>query len=555
MNILKTLKHLYPQDYQKVYDKIELLINKDKKVKETSWVSQEDVMLITYGDSIKKENERPLQTLNRFLDEHTNDEIKNVHILPMFPYTSDDGFSVVDYEEINPELGTWEDIKALAKDRGLMFDAVINHISKSSEWFKGYLKGDEKYANYFIECDPTLDYSDVVRPRALPLFYPYETNKGIKHIWATFSEDQVDLNYENSDVFIKMLEILINYAQRGARFIRFDAVAFLWKKLGTTSIHLPETHMIVKLMRYVLDQCVPGTFIVSETNVPHDENITYFGNGLDEAHMVYQFPLPPLTLFSFVTGDATKLNLWAKSLNETKLTNKTTYFNFLASHDGIGMRPTEGILSADEVQLLADHVSRNGGKINYKINKDGSLTPYELNVNYQDAISNPDDSQKVRINKFMASQTILLSIIGVPGIYIHSLLGSRNDYVGLAESNINRRINREKLNYDLLINEITDEKTTRHIVFNEYLKLINLRIKYQAFSPTSSQTVLDLSPHVFSIIRHHEKTNEKILVIVNVSNKQLNLDTTYEGIDIIEQEIISNEIIMNPYQYRWILMK
>jgi sucrose phosphorylase len=355
-------------------------------------------------------------------------------------------------------------------------------------------------------------------------------------------------------VLIHILEILIKYAKNGARFIRFDAVGFLWKKIGTSSIHLHETHLLVQLMRYVLDQTVPGTIIVSETNVPHKENITYFGDGTNEAHMVYQFPLPPLTLFSFVSGDATKLTDWARSLDDTRLTNQTTYFNFLASHDGIGMRPVEDILNHEEKQMLVNHVTVNGGKISYKNNKDGSTTPYELNISYQDAVSKLGDTQKIRIAKFLGAQVILLSMIGIPGIYIHSLLGSRNDYEGLESSKINRRINREKLNYDLLAKEIKDSKSTRYQVFNQYLDLIDIRKQHKAFSPFSSQEVLSLDHRVFSLIRSDEKTSERILVLVNVSDQEIKLDTLYQGKDLMHQEHVRDKIILKPYQYRWILL-
>lgn len=554
MSILNKLEVLYPNNYKDVYSKIQFLIEKYKVNTKTPWVSEKDVMLITYGDSIIKKNQKPLKSLKIFLDTFTENEISNVHLLPMFPFSSDDGFSVIDYEKINPELGSWDDIKSLSENHGMMFDAVINHISKSSKWFQGYLNGDQLYKHYFIECNPNLDYSDVVRPRALPLYYPFQTSEGTKYVWATFSDDQIDLNYENPNVFLNMLEILIGYAKKGARFIRFDAVGFMWKKLGTSSIHLEETHLLVQIMRYVLDQTVPGTIIITETNVPHHENVTYFGDGYNEAHMIYQFPLPPLTLYSIITGSAKKLNAWANDLNETKLTDQTTYFNFLASHDGIGMRPVENILTKNEKQLIIDHVLFNGGKISYKNNKDGSTTPYELNISYQDAVSKLGDTQKVRVSKFMATQVILLSMIGIPGIYIHSLLGSRNDYEGLESSGIYRRINREKLDLDFIEKELKDTKSTRHQIFYQYLSLINLRKKYTAFSPISSQDVVKIDDRIFSILRHDRENNQKILVLVNVSSEEIQINKAITGVDIIQDELIEESIMMNPYQYRWILL-
>ncbi len=549
--LIKKLTLLYGSRSEEVYTMIHGLINNSERSAAKSWISENDVMLITYGDSIKKIGERPLVTLNNFLNKYGDDAITSVHLLPMFPFTSDDGFSVVDYRKISDDLGTWEDIDKLASNYNLMFDAVINHISKSSEWFQGYLNGDDKYSNFFIECSDDVDYSMVTRPRALPLFYDYESNQGTRKIWATFSEDQVDINFQNPRVLMEILDILIMYSRKGSKYIRFDAIGFAWKKLGTTCMHLEETHALVQIMRHVLDIVVPGTIIITETNVPHMDNISYFGNGHNEAQMVYQFPLPPLVLFSFITGDTSKLSEWADSLKDTPLTSDTTYFNFLASHDGIGMRPTEGILSDKERQIIVANTINNGGKINYKNNSDGSKSPYELNINYLDALTNTEASDEERILRMLASQVILISVVGVPGIYIHSLLGSRNWYKGVEESGINRRINREKLDVDLLVREIESD-IIRSSIFSEYKRLINIRKERTAFSPFASQEVLFLDKRVFAFIRENRDTMDKVLVLVNVTDDIVELSTNFVGTDIINDEQIKEIIKLEKYQCRWV---
>src|SRR5690625_2389227 len=334
--IIEKLDFLYGNtnyDVEEIYKQIEEIINKysGKGKSDNSWVSEEDVMLITYGDSIREEGKPSLQTMKEFLVEYV-DSVNAVHFLPFFPYTSDDGFSVVDFREIDPELGSWDDVNEIADQYELMFDAVINHISKESDWFKGFLNNDPKYQDYFVEADPNLDYSQVTRPRALPLLTPFDTDQGTKYMWTTFSDDQIDINYKNPKVLLEIIDILNMYAKNGAKYLRLDAIGFMRKKLGTSCIHLDETHALIKLMRDVLEVSAPGTILITETNVPHEDNISYFGNGYDEAHMVYQFPLPPLTLFSFLKGNAKKLTEWAASLEPT--TTETSYFNFLASHDG-----------------------------------------------------------------------------------------------------------------------------------------------------------------------------------------------------------------------------
>lgn len=549
---------LYGDRSREVYDNlIELVGNwklKAGQPDKKGWVCENDVMMITYGDSIQQDNEVPLVTLKKFADRYLKDTITAIHILPMYPYTSDDGFSVVDYYSINEELGTWEDVKKLAAGYDMMYDAVVNHISKSSRWFKGYLACEGKYRDYFIEADPEGDYSKVIRPRVLPLLTCFDTREGKKHIWTTFSDDQIDLNFKSPGLLLEVLDVLLYYANNGARFIRLDAIGFIWKENGTSCMHLEQTHAVVKLMRAVLDMVFPGTILITETNVPHADNVSYFGNGSDEAQMVYQFPLPPLVLFSFITGNAYKLGTWAKSLEKMPLSCGTTYFNFLASHDGIGLRPAEGILTADEMDLMLETVMKHGGRISYKLESDGSKSPYELNINYMDALTDPDSQDiRKRADRFLAAQSILLSVAGVPGIYVHSLLGSQNWNEGVEQSGINRRINREKLNYGRLCRELDDGRNIRSMVFNGFSKLIRLRRKQPAFSPEASQEVLFLDERAFSFIRHNSASDEKILVIVNVSDHEYEVRYDCCGVDIISgEEVNCGTIHMMPYQTRWI---
>ncbi len=520
------------------------------QIEKEEWLTEKDVMLITYGDTLQMKERTGINALHDFLVKYVGDAISCVHLLPMYPYTSDDGFSVVDYKTINPDLGSWGDINHLAKDYKLMFDGVINHISKSSDWFRKFLAGEESYKDFFIVADPAADYSQVVRPRALPLLTPFETKEGRKYVWTTFSEDQVDLNFKNAKVLIEILDVLITYAIHGAKFIRLDAIGFLWKEDKTKCIHLPETHEVVKLIRKILDIYAPGTIIITETNVPHKENISYFGNGGDESHLVYQFPLPPLVMFTLLKENALKLTKWAKSL-ET-LYPHTAYFNFLSSHDGIGVRPAEGILTEEERQFLVDNTLKNGGEVSYKDNGDGTKSPYELNINYQDALAGAEVCDELRIKRFLAAETILLSLKGMPGIYIHSLLGSRNDYYGKTTSGIPRRINREKLNAEIL-EEALNNDTNRKVIFNGFLRILNIRKCHSAFSPVASQEILELDPGVFGLIRSNKETNEIIYVLINVSNDKITLELeNLEGTDLLSDTKVKSVICLNPLQSMWI---
>ncbi|MGG1313688.1 alpha-amylase family glycosyl hydrolase [Cohnella laeviribosi] len=550
--LVEKLEFLYGSRGLELADRIMEMVKKHTEGRERPakpWVTERDVMLITYGDSIVADGQPPLAVLHEFLKQYVGDTVSAVHILPFYPYTSDDGFSVVDYRTVSPALGNWQHIRELSKDYDLMFDAVVNHISRSSKWFQGFLQDREPYNQYFIEADPSLDYSRVTRPRALPLLTKVETAAGEKYVWTTFSDDQIDINFANPNVLLEILDILLQYTAFGARFIRLDAIGFLWKKIGTTCMHLPETHTVVKVMREVLDMAAPGTILITETNVPHEDNISYFGNGYDEAQMVYQFPLPVLTLFSFLTGNAGKLMDWADRLERTS--SGTTFFNFLASHDGIGMRPAEGILTEQEKKLLIDQTIAHGGKVSYRDNGDGTKTAYELNINYMDALTGPEESDDIRIRRFLAAHTILLSVVGVPGIYIHSLFGSRNDYAGLEASGINRRINREKLQRDKLENELK-ENPVRKEVFLRLCRLIQIRRTLKAFDPGALQRVVRLDDRVFAIERLNEATGDRLLVLVNVSSDAVEVSLPAQGVEVIRNRQVDSSLTLEPYEYMWI---
>jgi glycosidase len=479
-------------------------------------LTERDAFLITYGDQINEPGRRPLQVLADFLETHLQDVISGVHLLPFYPYSSDDGFSVIDYRQVDPRLGDWSDVARFSRSFRLMFDAVINHISRESAWFQGFLRGEAPYTGYFITVDPDTDLSQVVRPRALPLLTRVETVDGPRYVWTTFSQDQIDLNYANPPVLLEIIDLLLFYVERGAEVIRLDAIAYLWKEIGAPCIHLPQTHRVVKLFRAVLDAVAPGVILITETNVPHAENISYFGDplpgtgGTDEAQMVYQFPLAPLVLHAFCTSDARPLTAWAANL---EVPPSATFFNFVASHDGIGVRPAEGLLSPEHMQALVDRTLAHGGQVSYKTNSDGSKSVYELNITLYDALNDPKAPQPdVDVRRFLASQVILLSLAGVPGIYVHSLFGSRNCQECLDGTGRARSINREKFRRADLEAELDDPASIHHQVFHGYLHLLHQRRAHPGFHPNAAQRVLSLHQALFALVR-----DETMLCLVNVS--------------------------------------
>lgn len=507
-------------------------------------ITHENVYLITYGDSFIEGNRPSLQVLRDILKEKLADIISDVHLLPMFPYTSDDGFSVVDYYQIQERLGDWNDIAQLAHQNRLMFDFVVNHMSQSSEWFQNFLNNQSDFQEAFVEYDENFDVSKVVRPRVSPLFHDYQLDQDKKRVWTTFSEDQVDTNVRDPKMLARLTEVLLNYSALGATSIRLDAIGFMWKSSGTTCMHLPQTHEIVKLWRTLLDYFAPNTQIITETNVPHQENISYFGND-DEANQVYQFPLPPLVLHTFISGNAQKISDWAKTIHQVSA--KATYFNFLASHDGIGLRPVENILSEKEINQMVAHVEENGGKVSMKTNTDGTQSVYEMNINYSEAlkdIAHPEETPQ----KMLAAHAILLSVIGVPAIYYHSIFGSKNDYQGLNDSGINRRINRQKLEKNQLYQELQTD-AYRQRIYHGISELIKIRKNNSVFSPYNDQEILDLDTRLFAVRRSSKAGS--IVSVVNISRELVALPKV-SGKDLITDKHFEKNQILAPYQYVWL---
>ena len=514
--------------------------------------SEKDQWVICYGDSILDEGTPPLAVLDTFLQRYLGDAISGVHVLPFFPWSSDDGFSVIHYREVNSELGEWAHIQTLASHYDLMADLVLNHVSRESLWFVDYLTGSLPGRDYFIEVDPDTDVSQVTRPRSSPLLVPISTRRGTRHVWATFSEDQIDLNFENPDVLLEFVGILLFYLQQGVRIIRLDAVAFLWKRLGTSCIHLPETHT--------------GTLLITETNVPHAENISYFGlerlakGAPDEAHMVYQFALPPLLLHTLTRGEATTIQTWLNSL--PVLPEQCTYLNFTASHDGIGVRPLEGLLPDHERDALLELMHRFGGFVSMRSNPDGSDTPYEINITWFEAMCGtrrgPDPWQ---IARFLCSQAIMLSLQGIPALYIHTLTGTLNDVEGVERSGRLRSINRRRWQLDELALLLESPSTPTHDVFHALHRLLVQRRQEPCFHPNAPQRVIETPPELLAIERGPLRNGRRLLALYNVTD--VKFDLAHAG-DALNQALTQyhwqpldpltahHEETLPPYAVRWL---
>ena len=521
---------------------------------------QGDCLVISYGDSILQEGEKPLHSLKQFLDRQVKGSINAVHILPFYPFTSDDGFSVLDYSSVNESLGDWSDIEDIASDYRLMSDLVINHCSARSPWFENFIKGRDPGRNFFVTASPEDDLSGVVRPRTNPLLREVETADGVQHVWCTFSHDQVDLNFRNPEVLKQFASIIRQYLDSGVRIFRLDAVAFLWKEPGTSCINLDQTHEAVRLLRTLIEQAQSDAVIVTETNIPNRENLAYFGNA-NEAHWVYNFSLPPLLVNTLVTGDCNYLKQWMMSMPPAR--NGTAYFNFIASHDGIGLRPAEGLLDDSEINTLVETMQQFGGRISWRAVDENRSKPYEINISLFDALqgtqAGPD---QWGLHRFICAHAIMLALEGVPAIYIHSLVGTRNDYQRVENAGHNRAINRHQWDYAELEARLSDADSSESKVFNGLKQLLEIRRQQSAFHPNATQFTLHLGSQLFGFWRQSMDRQQSIFCVSNISDQIQTLNLS--DINLIDNEnwhdLISGiscnqkmqSIEMQPYQTVWI---
>lgn len=516
---------------------------------------EQDVVLITYADQFREADKPTLSTFSRFYQQHLQSIFPLVHLLPFYPWSSDDGFSVMDYHQVNPQYGDWQDIARLHQETRLMFDFVCNHMSAGSAWFSHFLAQDPGWDDFFISMPPATDLSAVTRPRTSPLLTPFTLADGeTRFIWTTFSADQIDLNFASPEVLRRMVNVLLDYLIRGADYVRLDAVGYMWKTPGTRCIHLEKTHQLVKLFRAIADQVAPGTVIITETNVPHQDNISYLGNGHDEAQMVYQFSLPPLVLHALHTGSARALRQWASTLD---LSNRdTTFFNFLASHDGIGLNPARGILPEVEIVALVRDLALEGALVSYKNNPDGTTSPYEINVTFLDALNRESDDDATRLKRFLLAHAILLAFPGVPAIYIQSILGGRNDYAGVRAAGHNRAINRQKYELQQIESALAGGEWLRQQISIRLGQLIQLCRRQPAFHPDNAMTLYESENAVLVLRRHQPESGEGLLCVFNLSGRtvETRLPMAHTLQDVVSGEKVdgTQPVKLDAWQFMWL---
>ena len=527
-----------------------------KNPKKKKKISEKTTLIICYGDSVYSKKKKSIKVFNNFYQKKLKNYFNTIHFLPFYPSSSDSGFAVKDHYQVDKKLGNWLDIKNISNSNSVMADMVINHSSARGLWFKNFLKKKEPGKDYFLTVDSKFNTSNVVRPRDHKLLKKINIFKKSDYLWRTFSPDQIDLNFKNPSVLIQFIKIMLHLINNGVTIFRLDAIAYLWKENGTKCINLKQTHEIIKLLRNVINLLNIQTKIITETNLPEKENLSYLGKN-DEANWIYNFSLPPLLVHAFLFENSSYLNKWSKNLPNTK--NGNCYLNFIASHDGIGIRPTEGLLNKKTLNNFLKRLRKNGSKFSYRKIHNKIKKVYEANITVFDALKKSDYDQKgiFYLERYISAHAIMISFEGIPAIYFNSMFGTSNDEAKYIITGNNRDLNRYKWDYENISKKLDNKNSKQSIFYKKISNLLRVRRKQKAFHPNASRHNLNLGSNFFSFKRVSIDKDQTIICITNLSSKiqKTPLNKIYHGWNnLIGPKIKTRNklLILKPFETIWL---
>jgi sucrose phosphorylase len=529
--------------------------SKGKQGKKIS-ISEKTSVLICYGDSLLNGNkEKTLKIFRKFYKKKLEKFFEVIHFLPFYPSSSDSGFSVKDHYRVDKKLGDWSDINKQSKKTNIMADIVINHASSKGLWFKNFLRNKSPGKEYFLTVSKKFNISKVIRPRENKLLKRIGIFKKNNLLWRTFSEDQIDLNFKNPKVILRFIKIIINLANNGVTIFRLDAIAYLWKRSGSKCVNLKETHEIIRLIRIVCNSLKSKPIIITETNLPEKENLSYLGVNNNESHWIYNFSLPPLLVYSFLFEDSTYLNKWSKNLPTTKIGNN--YLNFIASHDGIGMRPVEGYLNKDRLSKFFKRLKKNGGQLSYRKIQGSSKKVYEANITLFNAFQKTDYDKKGRyfLERYISAHAIMIGFEGIPAIYFNSIFGTSNDEHKYIISGNKRDLNRYKWNKNKLENLLKNKTSKESIYYQRIMNLIFIKKQNKAFHPNAKRENFNLGKKIFCFKRTSLDKKQIIYNITNLSSRYqiLNLNNKFKKFkNLLGRSKTSYGLKLKPYETLWL---
>jgi len=522
-----------------------------------------------------------------------------VHIMPVMQCpegNSDGGYAVSDFRQVDDRAGNLQDLNTLSdemrqRDLLLVLDVVVNHTSNEHEWAQRARVGETKYQDYYysFESRHVPDMFEQSMPEIFPETSPgnFTWDEGMgRWVMTVFNDYQWDLNYTNPAVFIEMMDILLFWANQGADILRLDAVAFLWKKMGSTCQNEREAHLILQLMKDCCQVTAPGVLFIAEAIVAPVEVIKYFGEDAviaKECEIAYNATFMALLWDAVATKNACLLNQGIKSL-PVKL-ERATWLNYVRCHDDIGLGFDDrdiqlaGYQPQQHRKFLIDYYTgafddsharglpfgRNEKTGDARIS--GSLASL---AGLQYAMESGDaQAQQEAVNTILLLHSMILSFGGIPLLYYGDEIGTINDRSYLEDShkaNDSRWVHRPTINWDRA--ELRNQPgSVEYEIFSALKKMISVRKEIDVFADFNNRELIDSgNPHLF-VFRRYSLTNERnnILVVANFDGKpqRMELDEVMPGshwdqsglIDLYSgrsPECFKNSLVVPPLKFYWL---
>ena len=521
---------------------------------------QSTAILITYADTITAPDKPTLAVLNRFLSEdYGTVGLPVLHVLPFLRSSSDRGFAVCDHTQLEPHFGDWHHLRKLAHGRRLMADLVVNHVSASHRWVQQFRRGREPGSFMVMAPTDLQGWDHVVRPRSSVLFTLMDTHQGLRPVWTTFGPDQVDLDWSRLEVLEFFARLMRTYVAHGVTWVRLDAIGFLWKDPYTTCMHRPKTRILVQALRLLLEQYTCNGVLLTETNVPEEENLSYLRSG-DQAHVAYNFPLPPLLLEALLSNNCDLLNRWLDRWPQ--LPQGSTMLNFTASHDGVGLRPAEGLISPERFHNLLMRCEERGGLISHRTEADGSLSPYELNIAWWSAMAGPATTpRRLQLERFLASQLLVMALPGVPAFYLPTLLAASNDHPTYRKTGCRRDLNRPQFDLQGLRRDLENTASPAAIIRILMGHALDIRAQLPAFHPEAPMTLLSPGRSDMIILqRGHGEDPGAVWVVQSFREEAVALNVSllsprHNGCwrdRLSQRAITAQRLLLSPYEVLWL---
>ena len=564
--------------------------------KDHNWfLSQQWVGMALYSDGFAGDLDGLKSKLNYFQELGVN----MIHIMPILKCPvgkSDGGYAVSDYRKVDNRIGNMQQLESLIEEMHsrkilLILDVVVNHTSNEHEWAKLARKGVSKYQDYYYLFD-NREIPDMFE-ETMPEIFP-ETSPGNftwdeemqKWVMTVFNDFQWDLNYTNPEVFIEMMEVILFLANKGTDIVRLDAVAFLWKKVGSTCQNEREAHLILRLMKVCCQVVAPGVLFIAEAIVAPLEIVKYFGENAitaKECEIAYNATFMALLWDAVATKNTKLLYQGIQSLPD-KL-ERATWLNYIRCHDDIGL----GFDNTDILKVGYDPHKHRKFLIDYYTGEyadsPANGLPFGQNLKNGDARISGSLSSLVgletalelgneeminnAIDHILLLHSLIISFGGIPLLYYGDEIGTINDSSYLNDKNKatdTRWAHRPNIDWKKA-EQRHEPGSIEFRIFTALKKMLAVRKEIAAFADFNNRELIQVNnPHLFVFSRFNlTQTLSGVLVVVNfdahpqylnLTDPQVQSVLTHHDIkDLYSGDtpsIFNDQLVIPPYHFYWL---